>query len=95
MFRPPKELKAFAKVRLDPGESTVVELELDDRAFARWAAPDPALGEVMGRMATHVPWTSSPEGADQHGWIVDPGTYELRIGRSSADTAQTVAIDVP
>ncbi len=95
VFRPEKELKAFAKVALDAGASTVVEVELDDRAFARWAAPDPALDEVMGRLATHVPWTSSPAGADQHGWIVDPGTYELRIGRSSADTARTVTIDVP
>ena len=30
--RPPKELKAFAKVWLDPGETTTVTLELGDRA---------------------------------------------------------------
>ena len=32
--RPVKELKGFAKVRLQPGESRVVELALDARAFA-------------------------------------------------------------
>ncbi len=34
--RPPQELKAFAKVWLDPGESADVTLELDRRAFAFW-----------------------------------------------------------
>ena len=34
--RPLQELKAFAKVWLDPGEFTDVELVLDDRAFAFW-----------------------------------------------------------
>lgn len=34
MFRPVRELRAFAKVELAPGESKVVELSLDRRAFA-------------------------------------------------------------
>jgi beta-glucosidase len=34
--RPPQELKAFAKVWLDPGEAREVVLDLDDRAFAFW-----------------------------------------------------------
>jgi beta-glucosidase len=34
--RPPQELKAFVKVRLDPGESQELALPLDDRAFAFW-----------------------------------------------------------
>ena len=36
LARPPKELKAFAKVRLAPGQTTVVDLVLDDRSFAYW-----------------------------------------------------------
>ncbi|MCS7058755.1 MAG: glycoside hydrolase family 3 C-terminal domain-containing protein [Meiothermus sp.] len=32
--RPPKELKGFAKVALEPGETKTVEVELDYRAFA-------------------------------------------------------------
>lgn len=35
--RPVHELKGFAKVRLEPGESKAVEIELDERAFAYWS----------------------------------------------------------
>ncbi|MEL6892192.1 MAG: glycoside hydrolase family 3 C-terminal domain-containing protein [Actinomycetota bacterium] len=34
--RAAQELKAFAKIRLEPRESVTVTLELDDRAFAHW-----------------------------------------------------------
>ncbi|REJ05053.1 beta-glucosidase [Microbacterium bovistercoris] len=34
--RPVRELAAFTKVRLEPGESAVVEFALDRRAFAYW-----------------------------------------------------------
>ena len=33
---PPKQLKGFQKVFLDPGQSTRVTIALDDRAFAHW-----------------------------------------------------------
>lgn len=36
IFRAPKELKGFVKIRLDPGEEKKVTVELDDRAFAFW-----------------------------------------------------------
>ncbi|MEZ5168236.1 MAG: fibronectin type III-like domain-contianing protein [Acidimicrobiales bacterium] len=36
-----RELKAFAKVTLEPGESTTVELDLDARAFAYFDPGDP------------------------------------------------------
>jgi beta-glucosidase len=55
--RPPKELKAYAKVWLDPGESTTTELALDPRAFAYW---DPSADEqgdwcvAPGTYALHV-----------------------------------------
>ena len=35
--RPPRELRAFAKVRLEPRESRTVTLPLDSRAFAFWS----------------------------------------------------------
>jgi beta-glucosidase len=66
--RPPKELKAFAKVWLDPGVTTTAELVLDRRAFAYWHPTE-----------------------DE--WRVDPGTYELHVGRSSADIAQLVSVE--
>jgi beta-glucosidase len=40
--RPPKELKGFAKVYLQPGESQTVELKLEPRAFAFF---DPVKGD--------------------------------------------------
>jgi beta-glucosidase len=52
--RAPKELKAFAKVELDPGETTTVDLVLDARAFAYW---DPTAGGwhvAPGTYALHV-----------------------------------------
>jgi beta-glucosidase len=66
--RPPKELKAFTKVQLDPGASSTVELILDARAFAYWHPVD-------------------------DDWRVDPGTYELHVGRSSADIAHVVSVE--
>lgn len=37
LFRPVKELKGFARVELEPGESREVEFTLDDRSFALWS----------------------------------------------------------
>ena len=36
VFRPERELKGFAKVYLEPGETKTVTLQLDRRAFAYW-----------------------------------------------------------
>ncbi|HEY5845391.1 MAG TPA: glycoside hydrolase family 3 C-terminal domain-containing protein [Microlunatus sp.] len=38
--RPVRELKGFAKVFLEPGESGSVDIELDERAFAYWSTRD-------------------------------------------------------
>ncbi len=93
-FRPPKELKAFAKVTLAPGESTVVELELDDRSFARWSDSDPDFAGLVERVTAQVAWMKPPQAAPAPGWAVDPGPHDLMIGRSSADIAQVVTVDV-
>ncbi len=49
--RPVKELKSFAKVTLDPGESEVVDLPLTPRDFAFW---DPEGGQWRVRGGTHT-----------------------------------------
>jgi beta-glucosidase len=90
--RPDKELKAFAKVHLGPGEQTTVRFELGDRAFAYW---DLGSGE-RAALKARLPFATM---AVEHeprpaGWRVDDGTYHLRIGRSSADIAHTVAVAV-
>jgi len=58
--RPPKELKAFAKIALEPGETRTVAITLEPRAFAPY---DPATKD----------------------WPVDPGDYDILVGRSAED----------
>lgn len=65
--RPEQELRAFTKVRLDPGETQTVTFELDDRALAFWG----------------------------DGWVVEPGTFEVRVGRSSRDIRSRATITIP
>ncbi len=69
VFRPEQELKAFAKVRLAPGESQAVTLDLDRRAFAVWDRK-------------------------QHGWAVEPGRFEIRVGSSSRDIRARADLEV-
>jgi beta-glucosidase len=93
VVRPVKELKAFAKVPLDPGESATVTFTLDDRAFAYWDVGTRDGPEIHERM----PMGGSPA-ADaarrDAGWRVDPGAFTLHIGRSSADIAHVVPAEV-
>jgi beta-glucosidase len=52
--RPVCELKAFAKVRLDPGETSNVELVLDDRSFAYWNPHASGWTVDPGRYDLHI-----------------------------------------
>ena len=90
VVRPPKELKAFQKVWLEPGESTAISLTLDARSFAYW---DPG-NTYKGTLAPTAVgfFGATPEATI--GWRVDPGTYEIHVGRSSADIAHVATIDV-
>jgi beta-glucosidase len=93
VVRPPKELKAFAKVWLEPGQSATVTLGLTDRAFAHWQ-PDPApYADVQERYRrTAVSTGPAPSAAAPRGWHVQPGEYRLHVGRSSADIAHVVTV---
>jgi beta-glucosidase len=87
LARPHQELKAFAKIRLAPGESRVVDLELGDRSFSYWDPGQPDRDLVESKL--HPEGTSNvfgelAEGVSP-GWRLDAGTYEIRIGRSSAE----------
>jgi hypothetical protein len=95
VMRPDAELKAFAKVLLEPGEQATVRLTLDDRSFAYWQPADAAAAERAERVARDVPFTPAPAAvATVAGWRVDPGRYELRIGRSSGDIAHRCIVEV-
>ena len=90
--RPLKELKAFGKVHLAPGETTTVRLTLTDRAFAVW---DRGSGQ-RAELKTRLPFADmmAPTSSREPGWRVYPGTYVVHIGRSTADVVHSTAIEV-
>ena len=68
LSRPVKELKGFAKVALQPGETRTVTIELDARAFAyydpayqRWVTESGAFEILVGRSAADICFTASVE----------------------------------
>jgi beta-glucosidase len=70
--RPIRELKGFAKVQLEPGETQQVSIELDERAFAFWS-------------------TRFQQ------WVVESGEFEIAVGNSSRDLAdtRTITLEAP
>jgi beta-glucosidase len=59
--RPPKELKGFAKVELQPGETRRVTIALDRRSFAfydtnesGWAVAPGIFGVLVGRSSAAI-----------------------------------------
>jgi beta-glucosidase len=89
--RPPKELAAFAKVALKPGETTAVTFDLGPRAFAYW---QPAIDEPPPGESLPFLMLSNADPAPPRGWRVDPGMYDIRIGRSASDIRHTVEVRV-
>ncbi len=69
LVRPEKELKGFAKVALQPGETQTVHLPIDRRALAFY-------DDAVRR------------------WVAEAGTFEVLVGRSSADILLTVRFDL-
>jgi hypothetical protein len=95
LTRPPKELKAFGKVALEPGESAMVEFVLDDRAFAYWDPGQDDWSDVQAFVPEMFNVLSPPAPRRVRGWQVDPGSYEILIGRSSDDIAHRCTVRVP
>jgi beta-glucosidase len=92
LARPPKELKAFAKVRLEPGETTVAELVLDERAFSYWDPGDPDWEQIVPRSATPFFGRRVTKSPRRAGWRADPGDYDVLVGRSSVEITATVRV---
>jgi beta-glucosidase len=95
LARPPKELKAFTKVWLQPGETTTVEFVLEGRAFAYWdpgqddwAAVQAMLPDLFSHLSPSAPRRT-------RGWQLDAGRYDLLIGRSAEDIAVRCTVQVP
>ncbi len=92
-FRPRRELKAFAKVTLEPGEASDVVLTLDARAFSRWDPGNPEHDALAQRISAAGAFTAAGQ-TTPPGWRIDPGEYRLHAGRSIADIAQTATVGV-
>ena len=95
LARPPKELKAFRKVSLDPGETATVELVLDDRAFAYWDPGQDDWDVVQDFVPEMFNFLSPPVPRRTRGWQIDAGSYEILIGRSSVDLARRCTVQIP
>ncbi len=54
VYRPEQELKGFATVRLEPGDSRRVSVELDRRAFAFWSPAEPGWTVEPGEFELRV-----------------------------------------
>jgi beta-glucosidase len=93
LTRAPKELKAFAKVRLAPGETATARLELDARAFAAWDPGDPELPALRERLGAS-PLVRVADRPTEGAWRAEPGPHALHVGRSSADVAHVVEVEV-
>lgn len=94
LVRPDKELKAFAKVTLDPGETVVVTLTLDHRSFAYWDPARPEWPELLAHTAATLPQLQDQQRRTEPGWTVDPGGYDIVIANSVADVAAMTTIEL-
>lgn len=93
-LRPAKELKGFAKVHLGPGDKTTVRIELNERSFSYYDVADPDWPTLVARLGGPDDAARRAGHRTQAGWYVDPGTYEVQVGRSSHDIAHRLQIDV-
>ncbi|MDT7537887.1 MAG: beta-glucosidase [Actinomycetota bacterium] len=96
LFRPRRELRAFAKVWLEPGETGLVRLELPPRAFAYWdpgSTETAMLAERLGD-AVLVPADKGTEPVAKSGWYVQGGLHRVHVSRSIDDVQATVDIDL-
>lgn len=96
LTRPRSELKGFAKVELAPGETKLVEVVLDRRAFAYWddaSTEHAGLRERLGEGSV-VPADTGPAPRRLPGWYVDDGPVEIVLARSIADVVEVMGLEV-
>ena len=94
IVRPVKELKAFAKVTLDPGDQTSVRLTLDARSFSYWDPAQPDWPSVKAQVAQTVMVSPTEERRTEPGWTLEPGRYDIVIANSAADVVAVTTIEL-
>ncbi|MDT4893666.1 MAG: beta-glucosidase, partial [Pseudonocardiales bacterium] len=94
--RPRTELRGFAKVELDPGETREVEIALTDRAFAYWDSGSTEHALLRERLGdgSIVPADQGPVPRMEKGWYVDAGAVEVLLARSVTDVVEVLALSV-
>jgi beta-glucosidase len=76
---PPRQLKDFQRVSLNPGASTTVSFSVPVHDLTYWAGPG----------ATSYPTAWSGSDPDGGGWTAPAGTYAIGVGDSSANLPLT------
>ncbi len=72
-----------------------MQLELTERSFAYWDVADTAWPELLERNeGTDRDGSANALHRGEAGWYVDAGTYEIQVGRSSADISGRAEIEV-
>jgi beta-glucosidase len=96
LFRPRRELKAFAKVWVEPGQTVTARLELNARSFAFWDPGSPETEHLLERLGegSVVPVGQGPVPVTTAGWQVQAGPHTLLLARSVADVVSTLQVDV-
>lgn len=96
LLRPRSELKGFAKVHLEAGESRTVEVVLTDRSFACWDPGSPDRERLRAELGdgSVVPAVQGPPPRSVPGWSVDPGRYDVVLARSVADEVEVLSVVV-
>ena len=94
LVRPPKELKAFAKVWLEAGESTVVDLVLESRSFAYWDPGQDDWDDIETKLPEMFKTLTPVAERRVRGWQIDAGRYDVLIGRSSESISATCSVEV-
>lgn len=82
IFRPAKELKAFAKIDLEPGQTKQAAFVLNERSFAIYLGKTYMDAMDAGQVLAE-------------GWYVPKGRYNIMIGSSSQkiELMQTISVD--
>ncbi|MCW2601322.1 MAG: bglB [Frankiales bacterium] len=84
LFRPRRELKAFAKVWVEPGETVTARLVLDPRSFAFWDPGSTETAHLADRLgdASLVPADRGATPVEAAGWYVEQGAHRLLLAKS-------------
>ena len=93
LSRPRRELKGFAKVWVDPGETAVARIVLAARSFAFWDPGSTETAFLLDRLGDGavVPADRGPTPVTAPGWYVVAGSYDLVVARSSEDDVELMA----